>query len=382
MSDNSHLVESFIGVTNASKYLAQQYLDRNDNDLTGAIEDFYNTNGETGEPSNAGSRSQTPVPRGRATKSGGITTLKDLGDEAESPDDKTQANFFTGGEKSALQVENPDKKKDKRAQPSLVDRIFQRATEQMGEEDDRPSAQGPDAPAEKFTGTGFRLGDSSSTSEVVFDRNANVRARPAKVTREITFWRQGFTVGDGPLRRYDDPENVQTLSELKQGRVPVSLLDVEFGQDVDVNVVRKVDEDYAPPKRKIGGFHGQGQRLGSPVPGEDIYGVHAPVPEASKETPQTTPLSKAATGPGPSDQGEGDSLVQIRFANGKRVSHKFNGSDSVSVVYAFVRGHEHNSSEKPFILSHTFPVKPIEESADTTVASAKLKNAVIVQRWK
>ncbi|KAM9921841.1 hypothetical protein OXX59_006256 [Metschnikowia pulcherrima] len=374
MSENLHLIESFVAVTNAPKSLAEQYLDRNGHDLTAAIEDFYNTNGEANSGSRGSPSPEQASSRAKTPKSGGIRTLRDLDGADDEQDDKTDANFFTGGEKSALQVEDPDKKK-KRAEPSLVERIFQRASEQMNEEDDRPSAAAEEAPKKSFTGTGFRLGDSNQTSQVVFDAAASPKVRPAKVTREITFWRQGFTVGEGELRRYDDPENVSLLQELKQGRVPVSLLDVEFGQDVDVSVVRKVDEDYTPPKRKVGGFHGQGQRLGSPVPGEDL----APAPAASAEVPskETTSVPTKKT-----PEGEGDSLVQIRFANGKRVSHKFNGTDSISVVYAFVRDHDYSDPSRQFILSHTFPVKPIEESAETTVESAKLKNAVIMQRWK
>ncbi|KAJ8143127.1 hypothetical protein OY671_003728 [Metschnikowia pulcherrima] len=374
MSENLHLIESFVAVTNAPKFLAEQYLDRNGHDLTAAIEDFYNTNGEANSGSRGSPSPEQAFSRAKTHKSGGIRTLRDLDGADDEQDDKTDANFFTGGEKSALQVENPDKKK-KRAEPSLVERIFQRASEQMNEEDDRPSAAAEEAPKKSFTGTGFRLGDSNQTSQVVFDAAASPKVRPAKVTREITFWRQGFTVGEGELRRYDDPENVSLLQELKQGRVPVSLLDVEFGQDVDVSVVRKVDEDYTPPKRKVGGFHGQGQRLGSPVPGEDLV----PAPAASAEVPskETTSVPTKKT-----PEGEGNSLVQIRFANGKRVSHKFNGTDPISVVYTFVRDHEYSDPSRQFILSHTFPVKPIEESAETTVESAKLKNAVIMQRWK
>ena len=183
-------------------------------------------------------------------------------------------------------------------------------------------------------------------------------------------------MGEGELRRYDDPENVLLLQELKQGRVPVSLLDVEFGHDVDVSVVRKVDEDYVPPKRKVSGFHGQGHRLGSPVPGEDISAASPVVPESKTSAPVNVPENK------PEDKGEGDSLVQIRFANGKRVSHKFNGLDPVSVVYAYVRDHEFSDQQKQFTLSHAFPVKPIDDSAEATVELAKLKNAVIMQRWK
>lgn len=361
MSEHEQLIESFVAITNASRYLAEQYLRRNDNDLTTAIEDFYASNGASlsPEPQNA--------PRGHRL---GVRTLRDLGNESDDSEDKTDTNFFTGGEKSALQVENPDKNKDKgRSQPSLIERIFQRAREQVDEPDDRPSAeQQAEEPSRHFGGAGIKLGDSSSQLEPLSNVTAHTPRGPTKVSREITFWRQGFTVGDGPLQRYDDPENQQVLQELKNGRVPVSVLGVEFGQDVDVSVIKKTDEDYTPPKRKLGGFLGQGQRLGSPVPGETTA---TPEPEAPIEKPK------------PADVGSGDSTVQIRFANGKRIAHKFNSSDPVSVVYLFVRHHELNETPlRAFVLSHAFPVKPIEELDGVTVADAQLKNATIIQRWK
>jgi UBX domain-containing protein 1 len=34
---------------------------------------------------------------------------------------------------------------------------------------------------------------------------------------ELTFWRDGFTVGDGELRRYDDLANKQFLDDVAQG---------------------------------------------------------------------------------------------------------------------------------------------------------------------
>lgn len=373
MSDSNQLVQSFIALTNCPQYLAEQFLSRNDNDLTTAIEDYFNTYGEADQiPDSTDEeqrRPQAPL-TARLAPSGGVRTLRDLLGDSDD-EQKTNQNFFTGGEKSALQVENPDKKDRNQRAGGLIDRIIQRAKDQLTEPDDRPSAQSlaADLPT-TFSGTGFRLGDSTTSLEAIPDRNANTNV-PPRVTRQITFWREGFTVGDGPFRRYDDSNNFQLLSELKQGRVPVSLLDVQVGQDVDVIVIRKVDEDYVPPKASQGGFHGQGQRLGSPVPGEAP--VSAPASVVQKEETQAKPA----------DEPVGDSPVQIRFASGKRLSHRFNSSDSVSVVYDFVASHPYNeNASREFVLSHAFPVKPIENSEAETVESAKLKNAVVVQRWK
>lgn len=44
-------------------------------------------------------------------------------------------------------------------------------------------------------------------------------AEPEEETaiRHLTFWRDGFTVEDGELMRYDDPANDQILSEINSG---------------------------------------------------------------------------------------------------------------------------------------------------------------------
>ena len=46
---------------------------------------------------------------------------------------------------------------------------------------------------------------------------------PAEETaiRHLTFWRDGFSVEDGELRRYDDPAQAQILSEINAGYQPI-----------------------------------------------------------------------------------------------------------------------------------------------------------------
>lgn len=424
MSSSSEIdpqVAEFISITNSSKSLAEQFLLRNDNDLLSAVEDFYATV-ETSDQSSeqlhqqeqheppifssalsSASLSSTSQPQGqgqgqgqgqtqqRSAKlqkktRGGITTFRDLNndDDDDLEDERTNHNFFTGGEKSALQVEDPNKDRGKKDQ-SIIDQIFQRARDQMNTPDDRPSARQLQQAGEEsfhFSGTGFKLGDGNEPSETVEDPHAQARSilnqfRPKKVNREITFWKQGFTVGDSALYSYNDPKNQRILSEIEQGRVPIAILNVDPGDDVDVTVSKRTDEDYVPPKRKVGGYHGKGQRLGSPVPGEATTSSQSPTQE------QETPVKDASSSKPPADEGEGDTAVQIRFANGKRVSHKFNSSDPITTVYEFVRSHPNNADNvgRSFSLSHAFPVKPIDESNETSVADAKLKNAVIVQRW-
>jgi hypothetical protein len=43
------------------------------------------------------------------------------------------------------------------------------------------------------------------------------RATEERAIRHLTFWRDGFSIEDGPLLRYDDPENDATLKAIDQG---------------------------------------------------------------------------------------------------------------------------------------------------------------------
>ena len=108
-------------------------------------------------------------------KGSGVRTFRDLNDEDDDEeDDKTNTNFFTGGEKSGLQVEDPNKDKDN--DRSIIDQIFQKAREQMQQPDDRPSASQDDQPSPiKFSGKGFKLGDGNEPSQVVEDPNASAK---------------------------------------------------------------------------------------------------------------------------------------------------------------------------------------------------------------
>ncbi len=44
-----------------------------------------------------------------------------------------------------------------------------------------------------------------------------ILAETESAIRHLTFWRDGFTVEDGDLMRYDDPNNAQILDEINSG---------------------------------------------------------------------------------------------------------------------------------------------------------------------
>lgn len=60
----------------------------------------------------------------------------------------------------------------------------------------------PSSSTKSFTGTARLLsGEQVSAAPLP----------PEAVTHTITFWRNGFSIDDGPLRRLDDPENTPFL---------------------------------------------------------------------------------------------------------------------------------------------------------------------------
>jgi len=66
--------------------------------------------------------------------------------------------------------------------------------------------------------TGYRLGDEWRPSQRVEPpATGQVQKEPDVITVTLIFYRQGFTVDDGPLRDYTDPENAEFLKAINKG---------------------------------------------------------------------------------------------------------------------------------------------------------------------
>lgn len=374
--NNDSVITDFVSITGIDTSVAQQYLSRNDFNLELAINDYYQTeNIEPGTKTEPKSKRQPPSTRPTAGPK--FKSFSELnGGNATDPDDDDDMNFFTGGEKSALAVEDPNKKKNGR---SLVDDLLEKAQREAGEPDwrEQDAKQNGTKIAKTFKGTGHSLGSvdkavESRTISDPLDRLSGMK-KPEKVTRTITFWKEGFNVDDGELYRYDDPQNQAYLEQLKVGKAPLSLLNVEMFQDVDVNVIKKIDEsfhDNQKSKPRVFGFHGSGNRLGSPVPGEpttveEAIEKYTSVPEIDKESKDVIV--------------EGDTSIQIRFADGSKIVQKFNSTDSVQVVFDFVTSQ--SNTTRSWTLVTSFPPKPLDDQKEITIESAGLKNSVVTQKW-
>jgi UBX domain-containing protein 1 len=247
----------------------------------------------------------------------------------------------------------------------------------------RPQADEPGPSRPRFSGTGHTLGSDDTDSVEVPDPDTVMHHHGIvpTVTRSLTFWRDGFSVEDGPLMRYDDPANQDVLRAIQNGRAPLSLMNVEPGQPADVNVFRRMDEDYVPSKKRPAPFSGAGQRLGSPTPGGSSVpaSLAAPVnvqpatsPSSSSSAPRAPTVAVNASSP--------TTTLQIRLGDGTRLVSSFNHTHTVGDVYGFVNAASLESRSRNYVLQTTFPTKELKDM-DQTIKDAGLVNAVVIQRW-
>ncbi|KAL0094693.1 hypothetical protein F4703DRAFT_1820128 [Phycomyces blakesleeanus] len=387
MADHSQLIEQFTNMTGVEATQAQFYLEIAGWDLNSAVSDFYDNSGSS-EPQRTAttSSSSAPEPFTAPTKSAApstfqpgpskkkaqpsrnntskIRTLNDIGagNHDEDSEDEERESFFAGGEKSGMVVQGPNKKS---GGSSLIDDILKKAAAGgAGPEEDNEAESSRPAP---FSGSGYTLGSDDTPSQQIGTANpASTEVPQGPITRYLTFWRNGFSVDDGPLFRYDDPANEAMLSAINSGRAPLSLLNVQHGQAVDVRVAKRQDEDFVPPpKSPPKPFESAGHRLGSPA---------SYIPS----TPGAFPTSSSVEAPRV-DASQPTTSIQIRLADGTRLVAKLNHTHTVGDIRQYIEAS--HPDQRPYVLQTTFPVKVLENS-NQTIKDAGLLNSVVVQRYQ
>jgi len=293
----------------------------------------------------------------------------DQGDEPQS--------FFAGGERSGISVEGPGRRGN-----DLVRDILKKAS-QSGP----PSAVAtPSGGSRAFFGSGNTLGSDEVASEFIPDPDTEdyPESQEETAVRNITFWKDGFSVEDGPLLRYDVPENAKLLNEINAGHAPPAILNVRVGQPVELRVARRTEEDYVPsPKRPLAAFEGSGQRLGSPVPVIAGSAASQHVPGAfpdSAPAPATPNRSSEATRTHfEVDFNEPTTSVQVRLADGTRLVARMNLTHTIGDIRNFINASYAGAASQNYSIGTTFPNRTLDDNS-VTIESAGLKNCVIVQR--
>ncbi|KAK5166018.1 hypothetical protein LTR04_000765, partial [Oleoguttula sp. CCFEE 6159] len=298
-----------------------------------------------------------------------------------SDDEDEEQQFFAGGEKSGLAVQNPDGASSQDHIKKILERAEQNTPRPGGDDEDR-------APPTRFRGSGVTLGGEGQASRTIPDPTAALPRAPERVHRTLHLWHDGFSIDDGSLYRYDDPANSATLAMIHQGRAPLNLLNIQHGQEVDLVVSPHKDEDYVQPKQKYKPFSGSGQRLGSPVPSTFEHGSagatsQQPTVTTGVATTATATSSSAFSSAAPEadiDPSQPTLQLQIRLADGTRLQSRFNTSQTVGHVRAFVNAAR--PATRPWTLMTTFPTKELKDEAQVLGEMAEFKRGgVVVQKW-
>ncbi|KAJ7967743.1 Plant UBX domain-containing protein [Quillaja saponaria] len=289
-----------------------------------------------------------------SSRAGGIRTLSDLNRPSADSDSDSDGpqEYYTGGEKSGMLVQDPSKGND-------VDAIFNQARELGAVE--RPLDQLQEPPrSTSFTGTGRLLSGETVQS---------ASQQPEATVHNIVFWSNGFTVNDGPLRMLDDPENASFLESIKKSECPKELEPADRRSSVHVNLIRR-NEKYPEPEKFHTPFQGVGRTLGSSST------------SAASETVSSTPLS---TAPNPSlglvvDESLPSTSIQLRLADGTRMIAHFNYHHTVSHIRAFIESSRPGGAGNYQLQMMGFPPKLLTDETQT-IEQAALANSVVIQKF-
>lgn len=199
------------------------------------------------------------------------------------------------------------------------------------------------------------MGGDGTESRQIPSQTPAAAGAPAElplVTRTLHLWSDGFSIEDGPLRRYDDPEHAQDLQMIRSGRAPLHLMQVEPGQRCDVRLAQH-QEDWHQLPRVYRPFGGEGRRLGSPVPGDTsaAFTQAAPPPTAAASTPS------APAAPTNVDSSQPTVAVRFQLPDGSRLPARFNLTNTIGDLYEFATNTSPEMRTRPFIIQTTFPSK-------------------------
>uniref|UniRef100_A0AAV1U9Y1 UBX domain-containing protein n=1 Tax=Peronospora matthiolae TaxID=2874970 RepID=A0AAV1U9Y1_9STRA len=241
---------------------------------------------------------------------------------------------------------------------------------------DDDERQERDEPNQYYAGGASDRGGGSGLSVIgpaSDDHVANIIGRAQQDARSeastqprhvITFYRDGFTVNDGPYRTRSDVANRPFLEALEQGHVPHELEGVNRNEPVEISLVDKREEEYVAPRLPAyTAFSGEGQVMGSRtygaeavVQGEEVQTAERPVVDDKK--PTTT--------------------LQLRLHNGQRLRETLNLDHTLRDLHAIIQLND--AGAQAYTLLAGFPPRPVSTDLDQTIEQAGLKGAAITQK--
>lgn len=239
--------------------------------------------------------------------------IASLDDYKKEEEDKKATQSYAGGEKSGLAIQNPSD----------------------------PNAAGDDEQWKRMQQMA-----SSSSGPLPSDHV------------QVTVYRNGFVVGEGPFRNITDPLNKKFMDEMAQGRCP-SELQQSADQPVHVALHDKRSEDFKePPTPSYTKFSGEGNSL-----------------SAGSSSAAAAPVQSDA-GTVQVDASKPKAKIQIRFHDGSRKAQEFNEDHTVGHLRAFC---QQCVGGQAMTIMGGFPPKPITDDSATLKAAGLMGAAVTVR---
>lgn len=253
-------------------------------------------------------------------------------------------------------------------------------------DDEGAIAPSAGAAASSFGGAGRTIGDdgpaatqtpaTGSTPQQAAAAGGDDEDFDPVAIRHLNFWQDGFSIEDGPLQRYEDPQSQALLQAIENQSAPPGAFNIKFGQRVELRVAKRLNEKYSPPAPgPMKAFGGEGNRLGSPAPAMGATSSTSATPAAAPPSTGTSAPSNFTV-----DSSAPTTSVQIRLADGTRLVGRFNHTHTVADIRSFINASQPGMAARSYALQTSFPPKPVEDEAQT-IKEAGLLNAVVQQKW-
>jgi len=326
---------------------AKFYIDSSNGDLDAAVISFFESGGEEA----GSSQSQTPSDSDSQSRLGNVSVNPGYSTNKEGGNE-----YYAGGAQSGIGVMAPGKPVDN---DQFVKDLFKKAKDSVGAKQHEEKVRQPRT-EDRFIGSGHKLGGDGVESRQIQGESA----RPQPKDIRLCMWKTGFTVDDGPLRKYDDPANQEFLDKITKGELPMELR--ALGTEINVSMEDRRNDTYEEnkPKQQFKSFGGSGNRLGA---SESSISSSAPTSSLSDTIPSIDVDSTKPT-----------TKLRIRLASGKQLVQEFNQSHTVTDLKNFCAA---TSGGKNFELRAGFPPKPIDLNSEQTLQDAKLLNETVIQRY-
>ncbi|KAJ6641103.1 NSFL1 cofactor p47 [Pseudolycoriella hygida] len=301
-----------------------------------------------------------------------IATIHNMNRSSDDDEAQGQAFYAGGSERSGQQVLGPPPKKN--PMRDYVSDVFSSAREHGAQVVDQQETATASGSSSVFVGTGYRLGQTENDHQILPDQTPRSSRKDNIDIVVLKLWRQGFSINDGDLRNYEDPANKDFLGSIMKGEIPHELR--QGGSMCHVDLEDHRNEEFSKAAVKPKPFSGKGHTLGSPAPTV----VSTPVtPTGSGPTISAAEAEQNANEQLNVDTNQPTTMIQVRLADGSRLSARFNHSHTVSDITSYIRTARPQYSSANFALLTTFPSKELTDNSQT-IDKAGLLNASILQR--